>query len=171
MFVCLNKNTKTKKKLMQRLVELILNSLYRVQIRRDINDSSYCKSENWMKTEFDENALDYWRLPNRNYFVKMKKEDGLDDDCDIKITPPAVSGALILRNSKPIMNNFTRETNEFYNKKIYYGDTDSLSIQKRYWDVLDEAKLVGEELCQGKNDYKSGSIFYGLFLAPEIKFS
>ena len=35
--------------------------------------------------------------------------------------------------------------------------------------MLDEAKLVGKDLCQGKNDYKSGGIFYGLFLAPKIK--
>ena len=26
-----------------------------------------------MKTEFDENVLDYWKLPNGNYIVKMKK--------------------------------------------------------------------------------------------------
>ena len=45
--------------LMQGLVKLIMNSLYGVQIHRDINESYYCKSENWMKTEFDENVLDY----------------------------------------------------------------------------------------------------------------
>ena len=33
--------------------------------------------------------------------------------------------------------------------------------------MLDKAKLVGKELCQGKNDYKTGGIFYGLFLAPK----
>ena len=36
-------------------------------------------------------------------------------------------------------------------------------------DVLDRANLV-EELCQGKNDYKTGGIYYGLFLAPKIKY-
>ena len=41
---------------MQGLVELIMNSLYGVQIRRDIKESCYCKSETWMKTEFDENV-------------------------------------------------------------------------------------------------------------------
>ena len=35
---------------------------------------------------------------------------------------------------------------------------------------MDKAKLVGEELCQGKNDYKTGGFFYGLFLAPKIKY-
>ena len=68
------------------------------------------------------------------------------------------------------MNNFIREINGFYNNSIYYGDTDSLYIEKKYWDVLDKANLVGEELCQGKNDYKTGGIFYGLFLAAKIKY-
>ena len=42
-------------------------------------------------------------------------------------------------------------------------------IGYKYWDVLDKANLVGKNLCQGKNDYQSGGIFYGLFLAIKIK--
>ena len=96
----------------------------------------------------------------------MKKDDGLhDDDCDIKNTLPALLGAFILSNSKRIMNNFIREENRFYNNSIYYTDCDSLYIKKKYWDVLDKANLFGENLCQAKNDYKTGGIFYGLFLA------
>ena len=109
---------------MQGLIKLIMNSLHGVQIRRVINESYSCKSQHWMETEFDENVLDYWKLPNGNYIVKMKKDDGLDDDCDIKKTLPAVLGAFILANSKRIMNNFIREINGFYNNSIYYGDTD-----------------------------------------------
>ena len=169
LFALRKKYKDEKNDLMQGLVKLIMNSLYGVQIRKDINESYYCTSENWMKTEFDENILDYWKLPNGNYIVKMKRDDGLDDDCDIKNTLPAVLGAFILSNSKRIMNNFNREINGFYNNSIYYSNTDSLYIEKKYWDVLDKANLVGEELCQGKNDYKTGGIFYGLFLAPKIK--
>ena len=106
-----------------------------------------------MKTEVDENLLDFWKLPNGNYIVKRKKNDGLDDDCDIKNTLPAFLAAFILSNSKRIMNNFIREINGFYNNSMYYGDTDSLCIEKKYWDVLDKANLVGEDLCQGKKDY------------------
>ena len=68
------------------------------------------------------------------------------------------------------MNNFIREMNGFCYNSIYYGDTNSLYIERSYWDVLDKANLVGRELCQGKNDYKTGAIFYGLFLAPKIKY-
>ena len=46
----------------------------------------------------------------------------------------------------------------------------SLYSEKKYWDVVDKAKLVGENLCQGKNDYKNSGIFCGLFLAPKIKY-
>ena len=70
----LRKNYKDEKKyLMQRFIKLIMESLYGVQIRRVINESYYCKSETWMKTEFDEKVLDYWKLPYGNYIVKMKK--------------------------------------------------------------------------------------------------
>ena len=85
---------------MQGLVKLNMNSSYGVQIRRDINESYYCKSETWMKTEPDENVFEYWKLPYGNYIVKMKKDDGLDDDCDIKNPLSAVLGAFTLSNSK-----------------------------------------------------------------------
>ena len=48
------------------------------------------------------------------------------------------------------------------------GYTDGLYIQKKIWDVLDEAILDGES--QGKNIYESGGIFYVSFLAPKIKY-
>ena len=71
--------------LMQALVKLVMNSLYSVQMRRDNNESYYCKSETWMKTEYDGNVLDYWKLSNRMYIVKMKTDDGLDDEIAVKI--------------------------------------------------------------------------------------
>ena len=132
LFALRQKYKDEKNGLMQRLVKLIMNYLYGVQIRKDINESYSCKSETWMKTEFDENVLDYWKLPNGNYIVKMKKDDGLDDDdCDIKNTLPEVLGAFILSNSKRIMNNFIREINGFYNNSIYYTDCDSSYIEKK----------------------------------------
>ena len=35
---------------------------------------------------------------------------------------------------------------------------------------MDKANLVGKNLCQGKYDYETGGIFYGLFLAPKTKY-
>ena len=145
--------------LLQGLVKLLVNSLYGVQIGKDIDQFYKCKSQHWMETEYDGNVLDYWKLPNGKYIVKLKKDDGLDGNNDVKNTLPSHLGVFILSNSKRIKNNFIREINSFYINSIHYGDTDSLYIEKRYWDVLDKANLVGKELCQGKIDYKTGGIF------------
>ena len=59
--------------LMQGLVKLNRNSLYGVQIGRDINDFYKCKSENWMQTGYDDYVLDYWRLSNGSYIVNKKR--------------------------------------------------------------------------------------------------
>ena len=128
----LRQNYKDEKNdLMQGLVNLILNSLYGIQIRKDINESYCCKSEYWIQTEYDENVLDYWNLPNGNYIVKLKKYDGLDDDCDVKNTLPAHLGAFISSNSRRILNSFIRELNGFHNINICYTYCDPLYIEKR----------------------------------------
>ena len=112
-------------------MKLIINSLYGAQITKDINESYCCKSEHRMQTEYDESILEVWRLPNGNYIVKMKKDDGLDNnDCDIKNSLPAYLGAFVLSNSKRFMNNFIGEINGFCSNNIYHTDTDSLYIEK-----------------------------------------
>ena len=119
--------------LIERLVKIIMSSLYGAQIGRDIIESYCCKSEHWMQTEYDENVLDYWRLPNGNYFVKMKKDEGLDDnDYDLKNTVPAQLGSFILSISQRNMNKFIREMNGFHNNNKYYTDADNLYIEKKF---------------------------------------
>ena len=68
------------------------------------------------------------------------------------------------------MNNFTHGINGFYSNDVYYGDTNSLYIEIKHWHKIDKADSVGKKLLQGKNDYKDGGIFYGLFLASKIKY-
>ena len=76
------------------------------------------------------NVLDYWKLPNGNYIVKRKNDEGLDGDNNLKNTLPSHLGAFILSNSKKSLNIFIREKNNgFYKNDIYYGETDSLYIQ------------------------------------------
>ena len=65
------------------------------------------------------------------------------------------------------MKNFIREINEFYNNSISFSDCDSLYIEKKYWDVLDQANSVGKILCQGKNDYKKEASFTIYSLLPK----
>ena len=116
--------------------------------------------------------MDYQKLRNEIYIVKVKKDKGLDDDgLGIKKTAPALLGAFISGNSKEIVINFDREINGFYNNNVYYTDTDSQYTERKIWKVVNKAKLFGGGFCQRKNDYDDDKFFfYGLFLAPRIKF-
>ena len=58
---------------MQSVVKLIMNSLYGVQIRKFFIEFYKCKAHHWMETDYDDNVLDYWRLPNGNSIVNSKK--------------------------------------------------------------------------------------------------
>ena len=71
---------------MQLSVNLIMNSLYGEQIRRDIEESYECKSEAWMMTEYDERVLDYQKVNHGNYIVKLRDDAGLEDEVK-KSTP------------------------------------------------------------------------------------
>ena len=59
--------------IMQLLVKLIMNSLYGEQIGKDTEESYHRKSENWMMTEYVERVVDYQKIKNGNFIVKMKK--------------------------------------------------------------------------------------------------
>ena len=155
---------------MQLLVKLLRSSLYGENIRKDIEEKFACKSEAWMMSEYDERVNDYWKISGINYIVKMIDDAGLEDEVKKLNTMPLHLGAFVLSNSKRIMNNFIHAFDEFYSSDVYYTDTDSLYIENNHWDKLEKAGLVGKNLLQGKNDYKDGGIFYGLFLAPKIKY-
>ena len=155
---------------MQLLVKLLMNALYGEQIRKDIKEKFACKSEAWMMSEYDERVKDYWKISGINYIVKMFDDPGLEDEIKKINTMPLHLGAFVLSNSKRFMNNFIHAINGFYTNDVYYTNTDSLYIENKHWDKLQKAGLVGKILIQGKNDYKDGGIFYGLFLAPKIKY-
>ena len=155
---------------MQLLVKLILNSLYGEQIRKDIEESYQCKSEIWMMTEYDERVIDYQKIKYGNHIVKMKDDEGLKVEVKKVNTMPLHLGAFVLSNSKRIMNSFIHAIGGFHTNNVHYTDTDSLYIENKHWEKLDKAGLVGKNRLQGKNDHKKGGIWYGLFLAPEMKY-
>ena len=68
------------------------------------------------------------------------------------------------------MNNSIRDINCLHNSSIYYGDTDSIYLEKKYSVVLVRAGLVGSYLGQGKNECLSGGIIYTMYLAPKVKY-
>ena len=145
-----------------------MNALYGEFLRKDFLESYQCKSEMWMQSEFDERVLDYQKINDGKYIVKLKDDEGIEDEVKKVNTLPLQLAVFILSDSKRIMNNFIHAINGFYTNDVYYTDTDSLYIESKHWDKLHEARLVGKDLLQGKNDYKDGGIFYGLFLAPKI---
>ena len=65
---------------MQLLVKLIMNSLCGEQIRKDIEESFQCKSENWMMTVYDERVLDYQKNDYGSCIVKLKDDEGSQDE-------------------------------------------------------------------------------------------
>ena len=155
---------------MQLLVKLLMNSLYGENLRKDIEEKFACKSEAWMMSEYDEGVKDLWKISGFNYIVKMIDDAGLEDEVKKLNTMPLHLGAFVLSNSKRIMNNFIQAIIGFYTNDLYYNDTDSLYIENKHWEKLEKVGLVGKNVLQGKNDYKDGGLFYGLFLAPKIKY-
>ena len=100
--------------LMQILVKLVMNSIYR--------EFKYAKKKmiliflnqiNAWKQELMKLFSEDWKLPIGIYIVKTEKDDGLDDDCDIKNTLHDHLGAFILSSSERIRNNFIRESSGF----------------------------------------------------------
>ena len=96
--------------LLQGSVILIMNSLYGVQNRKNI-EFFECISQNRMETEYDDNVLDYWRLAYGNYIMKLKHDDESDDENNVKNTLVSHLGVFILANSKRITKSSIREIN------------------------------------------------------------
>ena len=119
------------KNVMQLLVKLIMNGLYGEQIRKDTEESYQCKSEQWMLTEYGERVLDHQEINYGNLIVKMKDDDGLQDEVKKVTTMPLHLGASVLSNNKRIMNNLIHAINGFYANDLYYEDTNSMYIQNK----------------------------------------
>ena len=59
-----------------------MHTLYGEFLREDISESYQCKSEMGMVTEYeyDERVLDYQKINNNKYIVKLKHDEGLIDE-------------------------------------------------------------------------------------------
>ena len=155
---------------MQILVNVLMNSLYGEQIRKNTEENIAFKSDFSMMSEYDERVKDYWKISGVKYIVKIIDDAGLEDEVKKSNSMPLHLGSFVLSNSKRNLKNFEHAINGFYTNDVYHSDTDSPLIENKHWDKLDKARLVGKNLLQGKNDFKDGGIFYGLFLAPKIKY-
>ena len=160
------------KDLLQNLAKKIGLSVYGGNIRKDINEEYKCVTENWMKENFDDRVKEWFPLKNGNFIVKLEDDEGVDDYDKAKSvnTMPSHFGSNILSHSKRLMNDVIKQIDGFYNNSIYYTDTDSLYIHKKYWSNLVDKGYVGKSLGLGKNDYGNSGISYAWFLAPKIKY-
>ena len=101
LFEMRQKNIKKKKNdIVQLLGKLIMNSLYREQIRKDIEENDECNLEAWMMTEVDEIVLECQKINHGNYIVKIIDDAGLKDEVKKVNTLPLQLGAFVLSNSK-----------------------------------------------------------------------
>ena len=78
----------------------------------------------------DENRIGWYfvrilQITKWQNIVKLKKDDGLDHDIDVKNKLPAQLGAFILSNSKRIMINFIREINGFFKQFLTVYTTET----------------------------------------------
>ena len=160
------------KDLLQKLAKTVGLSVHGGNIRKDIKEEYKCVTENWMKENFDDRIKEWFPLKNGNLIVKLQNDEEVDDFDKAKSVNamPSHFGSYILSHSKRLMSNVFHEIDAFYNNVIYYTDTDSAYIHKKYWNKLVEKGYVGKNLGEGKNDYGNSGIFYAWFLAPKIKF-
>ena len=125
------------KELLQNLAKKIGLSVYGGEIRKDIIEEYKCVTENWMRENFDDRIKEWFPLKNGNLIVKLEDNEGVGDFDEAKSINTMLShfGSYILSHSKRLMNYVIEEINGFYNNNIYYTDTDSLYIHKKYWST------------------------------------
>ena len=119
-----------------------------------------------MSSENDERVKVFRKRSHGNYIVKKVDDLGLEDEVTKKSTLPLHLDTFVLSNSKRNMNIFIHVMAGFYTKDVHYTDTDSLYIDNKHWEELDEAALIGKNPLQGKIVYENGASFMVFFLHP-----
>ena len=142
------------KDLLQNLAKKSGLSVYGGNIRKDINEEYKCVTENWMRENFDDRVEDWFPLKNGSLIVKLEDDEGVDDYDKAKSGNTMLShfGSYISSHSRRLMNDVIKPISGFYNKSIYYTDTASLYVHKKYWSSLVDNGFVGKPLGLGKSD-------------------
>ena len=123
---------------MQTLPKKVSNAVYGGCIRKDIEESYKCVTQNWMKNEYDESGIEWFPLKNGNIMVKIKDKEGVDDESiSKKVNSQSCHlGSVILSHSKRLMKDVILALDGFKHNKIYYGDTDSVYIHNDDYEIL-----------------------------------
>ena len=99
-------------------------------------------------------------------FLRIKKDDGLDDDCDNNNTLPSHLGAFILSNSKRIMNNFILHESCIIRLKKDDGIDDDCDFNNTLPShlgafILSISKRIMNSFSREKHCFYNNSIYYG----------
>ena len=141
-------------------------------IRKNIEESCICATQNWMKNGYDDSVEEWFPPKNGNIMIKTKDKEGVDDEGISKKvkSQPLHQSSFILSHSKRLMNDVILALDGSKINKTYYGDTGSLYIHNDDYEIIKRIGLIQKGLYQSKNDFGNGRTFYGLFLAPKIKY-
>ena len=112
-----NKFTEKNKTFLQTLSIEVSNSVYGGFIRKAIEESFKCLSQNWMKNQYNESVEQWFPFKNGNSMVKIKDKEGVNDEGISKKVPsqPFHLGSFILSHSKQLMNDLILALDGFKN--------------------------------------------------------
>ena len=115
-----------------------------------------------MRENFDDRVKEWFPLESGDLLVKVDDDKGVDDYDRAKSvnTMPSHFGSCILSHSKRLMNDVIEQIGGFYIDSIYYTDTGSLYIQKKYWSSSVDNGFVGKSLGLGQNYHGNSGIFF-----------
>ena len=121
-------------------------SVYGGIIRKNMNGEFKCNTKTWMRENFDGRVKEMFPLRNGNLLVKLEDDEanGENDKAKSSNTVPSRFGSFIPSHSKGLMNDDIKQIGGFYNNSIYYTDTDSLYIHKKYGFCLVDNGLSGK---------------------------
>ena len=69
-------------------------------------------------TEYDERVLEYQKIDYGNFIVKLKNDEGFQDEVKKVNTMPLHLGVFVISNSERNMNNFIHAIDGFYNNDV-----------------------------------------------------
>ena len=174
LLICLKKEISLNhwKRFTSNIAKKIELSVYGGIIRKNINEEYNCVTETWLRKTFDDRVKQKFLLKNGSLKEKLKADEGVDDYHKAKSinAKPSHFGNYILPHSQRLMSDVIQQKGGFYTISIYYTDTDSVYIHKKYWSHVVDNGFFGMSLGLGKFNYGTSGIFFAWFLAPKIKY-
>ena len=157
------------KKTLEKLIPLIMKSLFGDTLGKDVNSKHGIKTERWMWTKIDVGVIENYKLAIGGFIIQSKNDEAVEDDESSKSKRrPSHLGVSILSNSKKVRS-LQIQIKGIDTIGTFYKETDSSFFEKTL-EKVNEVGFYGEELGQRKNGFRNGWVYNVLFLAPTVKF-